>query len=828
MRMKLFSCALLLILSFLFSATLLPAAREPVAMATYYRNEGVVGAVRALRRAESGRRVLHVGAHPDDEDSALLAWLSFGQNARVSYLSLTRGEGGQNRIGPEKYADLGALRTAELLEAREIDGARQLFGRMIDFGFSKTGEEALRIWGRENIVEDMVRAIRMTRPHVVISRFKGDAADGHGQHQAVGMTIREAFERAADPDAFAEQLEQGLEPWRADKLYVMTFDKSPEVTLTIDTGEYDALSGRSYAAIGYRGRSMHRSQDMGMEEFERPTRPSYLIQVAPPPGEGSGAGLWDGAQIQMPVAADVIARVLAAPEWMTDPDKIAGAICEALSAYWKAAAPDRDVINDLNSALAMTLGIRVEAFSSASEYIEGEEVEFNLAFHARDPEKIEFRHWSVNPESGFHTGATAPSARIVAFFGEWACRSSPWFINGEDRGFLYPRSIFGDFESAPFDRIGDVLFHARHQGTNFSVRVPVEWRWADPAFGEIRSYPVVIPRTEVRFSPSQVFLRKGDNTPREVSIELNHRGSKPFDGRLEVYRVEDPERVAFGFDVQMPSNSRKRLNIALNGGAESSGELKARWREISGLDHDAMRVDRLDYRHIRPRTLVRPAALELHCVDVKLPENMSLAYVQGSGDEIPGVLRSLGLRVMELTDAELGSVDLSAYDAIALGIRAYETRPALLEHNARLLDYARGGGTLVVQYNKSEFAAMNVAPYPVTYSSPHDRVTDETAAVTALDPEHPVFRFPNKITAKDYEGWIQERGLYFWATWDERYQPLLDMADPGEAPKRGGLLIADYGKGKYIYTGLAFFRQIPAGVEGATKLFVNLLAAGKE
>lgn len=798
-------------------------------MQTMYRNDGVAGAVRALRRAASGVRVLHVGAHPDDEDSALVAWLSLGRNARVSYLSLTRGEGGQNRIGPEKYADLGALRTAELLEARRVDGARQLFGRMIDFGFSKSGEEALRIWGRDEVVADIVRAIRMTRPQVVVSRFNGDPRDGHGQHQAVGMTIRDAFRLAADPLAYPEQLAEGLKPWRATKLYTQTFSPSPEAALTIDTGVYDPLSGRSYASLGYHGRSMHRSQDMGMEEFENATRPSYLIRVAPPQVPGAPDEILADIAPNLPPAAAEIAPLLDSPAWIENPRDGAPGIAGVLK-RWRAEAPDdREALEELERALGFALGLRLEALADAPTVAPGTTAA--VAARARIPDRagLADARWTItgapqpppdNPDGPTPATVTATDAQLQA---------SPYFLRVPPVGFLYGMPADASLNAAPFEPPAfTATFAATFAGVPFELQVPVERRVADPGFGEIRSDLAVTPRASIRFAPATLYRKAGTPPELAVNIEARNETAEPFAGELEIYAEAAPETTLAAASVALDPGETRSLAppIAFPSGSAPRGHLLARW---TGADAGpAFQVDRMDYRHIRPRAMIRPAALTIFSLDVAIPPSLRVGYVEGSGDEVPLVLKALGVDVKLLADSDLNAAGLAGLDAVVLGIRAYEVRPAARERNAALLDYARAGGTLVVQYNKPEFAAFNVAPFPSGFAEPiAARVTDEAAEVRLLEPNHPIFRYPNRITSADFSGWVQERGLYFWSTWDARYLPLMEMNDPGEEPQRGGLLVAPLGDGHYVYTGLAFFRQLPAGVEGAVRLFVNMISLGR-
>jgi LmbE family N-acetylglucosaminyl deacetylase len=827
--------SLSLLLAFAVSAGSFPGR---AAAGEFYENEGIAGFAQTLRRLGSGVRVLHIAAHPDDEDSALVARLSLGDGARVTYLSLSRGEGGQNLIGPEMFEDLGVLRTAELMAARRLDGAGQLFGRQIDFGFSKTPEETFSHWPRQEVVRDIVRAIRRTRPHIVTCRFSGTALDGHGQHQVSVLATREAIEAAADFRRFPELRELGLEPWTVQKFYTGLLSGSDPGAVEVPTDVYDPWVGRSLGAVGYAGRSMHRSQDMGMIEFEE-SRPAVLKRERPPLGpRETELEILAGLNVEHPRLRSRAAEMLLRPRALNDPMILARDLALLLRDWRREAPAEVEAIRDLEQALAVALGLRIEAFADASAVHPGGSV--TVACRALLPleSEIDRPRWGLRTREDLVAAAKEGAVEgLRADFSltakENARPSLPYFlVEGRDSElYRWPRADWaGDAFEAP---AAVAVFTARHQGETFSLTVPVEFRHADPAYGEIREDLAVLPRVSVTFDPPSVRVANGQALiDKSIAVVAENRSDQPLRSSLLLFNTESPNEVPIALEIELEAGQVRRFPLILSDAAlqgSTRRQFSARWREPEpgNPESPAYRVDKLDYRHIRPRVLCRPSLLEIHRLDVTLPAGLRVGYVRGPGETVGDILRELGADVVFLEPDDLAKGDLSGFDAIVTGARAYEVRPDLVENNSRLLNYAREGGTLIVQYNKYSFAEGNLAPLPMSFARPHDRVTDERAKIEVLRPQHPIFQFPNAIRPKDFDGWIQERGLYFWSTWDPAFVALMASADPGEAKKQGGMLYLKLGKGHYVYTGYAFFRQLPEGVEGATRLFANLVSLGR-
>jgi len=780
---------------------------------------GAVAAEHAQRMLGHNKRVLVIGAHPDDEDTDLITVLVRGEGAVAAYLSLNRGEGGQNLIGPELGEALGLLRTEELLSARSLDGGRQYFTRAYDFGYSKTLDDTWNHWPRDSILKDVVRVIREFQPQIIVSVFSGTPSDGHGQHQAAGWAAREAFDAAADSARFPElATEQGLQPWRASKFYRSTrWNPAPKM-ITIQTGVLDAAVGQSYHQIAMASRSRHRSQDMGVLQAPGPafTRMSLVVDRT-----GAGDSLWAGIDTLLP--ADAGPR--------------------------PGAAALRDQATFRSAAVANRRGIILDAVANAADLVAGQSVEVTLSLWnaGSTPARA---HLGVN-------GATVvrPPHVVVVQPGEMVtvtdtvtipatASTEPYFLRLPRDGAMYR---WGSSPDAALPASPPLLTASAVLDDEVTLTREVTYRWADPAFGERRDRLLVVPRVGVRLDRSMIVWPLASREPRAVNVTLSHAADDTMSGevRLEVpagwtmppaqpFRLtQKGEEASFRFVLVPPASPTPGSYEVRAVAVASTGE---RFTESSQL---------IAYPHIARRGMDRPAVGTIRVMDITVPSLRSVGYVRGPADGVPEALAGLGVPVVELTPDSLARGDLSRFDAVVIGSRAYETVPAVKEFNARLLAYARNGGLLLVQYQQYEFFGGSFAPFPLTVGGQslgailsgkadmpqpgdrpdsHDRVTDENAPVRIVSPSSPAVSAPNTIGAADWSGWVQERGLYFARTWAPEYRPVLSMHDPGDPPLEGGLLVAPVGKGAYVYTGLAFFRELPAGVPGAYRLFMNLLA----
>jgi LmbE family N-acetylglucosaminyl deacetylase len=845
----------------LAATSVLCAGVEPAAAQPSAEYEGAAGLGLSLRRLGVAKRVLMVGAHPDDEDTQLLAALALEQGADVAYLSLTRGEGGQNGIGPELHEALGLLRTEELLAARRVDGARQFFTRAYDFGFSRNAEETFRHWPREEVLRDVVYVVRRFRPDVIIPVFSGTPRDGHGHHQVSAILAREAFDAAADPARFPEQLAT-VRPHRTAKLYQSLRGDSTAATVRLAIGNLDPLIGRSPFQLAMASRSRHRSQDMGRPETAGP-RWGYLRRILPA-ATGPERSMWEGIDTTVAGADRALARygtLLGGARVALNPgvpdagprgqDPTVALLASALGALrTPQASADPDAafrraaeMRDAEDALARAAGLVLDAVADDARLVPGQTFALDVSLWNGGRERVAVAELQPRLPAGWTAEAAAPlpgtpleagailTRRFRVSIPADAAVTEPYFLRRPRQGDLYgwptgDSAVAEPFEAAPV-RASARLAVA---GAELPMEREATFREVDLRQGELRRPVMVVPAVSVSTERAvRILPLAGDHTFR-MRVDLASEAPGGIAGTL---RLELPA----GWSAQ-PASLPVRFAAA---GDEQEAEFTVRApASLRAGDYpmsavfqaaDGRRFTRavrmVDYPHVRARPLYSDAATLVRAFDVRVPAGLRVAYIEGAGEEGPGVLEQLGIRPTLLDDDALAGGDLDRFDVIVAGSRAYEVRPDLARHNARLLEWVRRGGTMVVQYNKYELVEGNFAPYPLTMARPHDRVTDENAPVRLLAPAHPVFTTPNRITGADFEGWVQERGLYFARTWDPRYTPLLETGDPGAASLQGGLLAAKVGQGTYVYTGLAFFRQLPEGVPGAWRLFANLLALGK-
>jgi LmbE family N-acetylglucosaminyl deacetylase len=788
-------------------------------------------------------RVLMIGAHPDDEDTELLAYVARGLGGEAAYLALNRGEGGQNLIGNELGEALGVLRSEELLSARRLDGARQYFTRAYDFGFSKTQDDTWAHWPRDSVLKDVVRIIRKFRPQVVVTVFTGTPRDGHGQHQAAGWAARAAFAAAGDAARFPElQREEGLAPWAPAKLYQSTRFDTSGTTLTLNGGQLDRVTGLTFHQLAMASRSRHRSQDMGQIQRLGPSA-IRLALINDRTGQGGG-GLFAGVDTSLAgllgtSAArryDSLAAVIRdgtvrdRAQAFSQAAAVLGTARDTMAPAW------RDQARHLARARAMDLGLSLDAVADDDHVTAGQRLGVTTTVANGGDEAMPVRDslgtppgWQVTPASAgperVAPGALASRDWAVTIPAD-AAPSTPYYLELPRDGDLYrwpasARASWGDPFEPPVLRARFTL-----PGGVTAVEREVSIRSNDQASGEIRSPVTVEPMLDVRVDRDTVLLPAGAAHALALQVSVAYAGHDALRGQvtLQVPRgwrepapqpfafAREGERADFAFVVNLPASADTgRFTVRAVAVADDGRRFDAGQRTLR-------------YEHVRPRSWLVPAAVSVVIAPLALPQVARIGYVRGAADRVPESLAAAGVPVELLTPDQLANGDLSRYDAIVIGPRAYEVDSALVQQNRRLLDYVRAGGLMIVQYQQYQFVRGNFAALPLTIASPHDRVTDEHSPVRLLEPDAPAFTTPNRIAAPDWNGWIQERGLYFAHTWDPGYRPLLGLRDPGEPELDGSLLVAPVGRGQYVYTGLAFFRELPAGVPGAFRLFANLLA----
>lgn len=788
----------------------------------------------ALEKLRVVGRALYVGAHPDDENTALLAYLASERKVGVAYLSLTRGDGGQNLIGTEQGDALGVIRTEELLAARAIDGAEQLFTRAVDFGFSKTAAETLRLWDRDKVLADVVWAIRSFRPDVVITRFPENGDGGHGHHTASAILAHEAFVAAGDPTRFPEQLSH-VSAWQPKRLVWNTWRPQGEAraagtppVVSVDVGAYNAALGRSYTEIAARSRSMHKSQGFGASARRGPNV-NYFEYVA---GEPATEDLFDGVDLtwRRVFGGERVDAPLAQALAAASDDEPEAAVPQLLAALAALDALPADPLltgkrEEILAAIRSAAGLWFEAVVPDERVTPGSTQKISVTAVNRSKVPLALARVEVSYAEpkvlDAPLGENAPVAQeIESVLPRDLAPSQPYWLDEPPVHDTYvvthARLIGRPRDPAPLS----ARFVLRAGSQELTYTVPAEYRFTDPVEGDVYRAAVVVPAVTVDLGEPPLLFPSA--SPRVLKLRV-HSHSAGAKGALrlsvpEGWRIA-PQRVEYAF-TRRDEEAVSELTVTPPS-ATGTGALGV----FLDDGQPARSLTLIDHPHIPQRTLLPRARLNLVRVDLARPVRQ-VGYVMGAGDEIPDILRQIGMNVTLLDDEALATRDLAAFEVIVVGVRAYNTRAALRTTQARLLRYVESGGTLVVQYDTDRgLVAEQLGPFELKLS--RDRVTEEDAAVRLLDPAHPLLRSPHRIEAGDFDGWVQERGLYFAGSWDSHYTPLLAMHDANEPDRTGGLLVARYGKGTYIYTGLAFFRQLPAGVPGALRLFVNLLAGGR-
>ena len=790
----------------------------------------------ALEKLNVVGSALFVAAHPDDENTALLAWLGNGRKVRAAYLSMTRGDGGQNLIGSDTGELLGVIRTQELLAARRIDGAEQFFTRALDFGFSKGPEETLRKWDREPILADVVWVIRRFRPDVVITRFgtaAGGGGGGHGHHTASAILAEEAFSAAADSTRFPEQL-RWVRPWRAKRLVwnVARFGAAgPDTTpgrLGVDIGEYNALLGRSYTELAGESRSMHKTQGFGAAE----RRGSLTNTFEHRAGERATRDLFDGVDLSWSRVRGGarLGAIFAQAAREFRPERPQAIVPLLLKAHGILVTLGDDPLvavkrGELLDVIRSCTGLWLEATASRPWASPGGSIRVAASALNRSDVPMIFVAVSLRGAPGGQ-GLDRPLAFNVPVTDTLPFPVPPTMATNEPY-WLTRRPLPGSFDVPDQALIGtpenppslEARFAIRLGMEPLEFIVPVVYRWVDPVAGErYRSFEIVPPVT-MRFDRGAYLF--ADAAPRPIRVTVQSADAR-VEGVLTLKLPPGWTSTPASVPVRLPAGEvDTTLRFMVSPGSGPAAATVGAEFEMGGTRHDR-RLVRLDYPHVPIQTLLPPAEARLVRTDLR-GAGHAVGYLMGSGDQGPEALEQMGFDVALLDDDDVENSELARFDAIVAGVRAYNTRPRLRGLQRRLLDYVSAGGRLVVQYNTAEPALQNrLGPFPFQIS--RDRVTVEEAPVEMKAPDHPLLAGPNRIGPADFEGWVQERGLYFASPWDAGYDAVLSSHDPGEPGREGGLLYARHGKGDFIYTGYAFFRQLPAGVPGAWRLFANLVS----
>jgi len=822
----------------------------------------------SLRKLNELGTVLMIAAHPDDERTQVLAYFARGRHMRTAYLSLTRGEGGQNLIGSEQGAQLGLIRTQELLAARKIDGAEQFFTRAIDFGFTRTASETLQKWGHDRILSDVVWVIRRYRPDVVICGFSGTPRDGHGQHQTSAILAHEAFTAAADPARFPEQLKY-VQPWRIRRMVQSPVFGSPQKPPLppageANTGAFNPTLGYSYEELAVLSRSMHHSQGTGA--MRRPSGGTSTFSLVN--GEPASQDLFDGIDTswnRLPGGSSVGAILGEASRGYepAHPERVIPQLVKARPLIAALNDPLAKIkLAELDETIALCAGLWMEAQAKQYEATPGSKLGVTATVMNRSTAQVTLE--SARLEGMWSGAASNPPAKLgldqstnVEFAGEVPAAqpySQPYWLAKPPTGDVYTvddQLLIGLPDTPPVLQLRAVL---NVEGASIEVVRPVHFRYAELSQGERTRPLIVVPPVAVNLTNTAELFPAA--APRSIHVSVKGNGAKAAgDLRLDLPAGWKAEPQSQPFEIDARGEQREMLFTVTPPAAQTTAVMQAT-ATVGGRDIGSG-IQVIAYPHIPPQTLFPPSEVKLVRSNVKVSVK-KVGYIMGAGDEMPEALRQLGLDVTVLNPSDLEQGDLSRFEAIVCGVRAYNVRADVRANHPRLMEYVKNGGTYIVQYQTGDSpdpnasntpppqfppeivrmfqtfqgpantapVTTNLGPYPFSVpGGSRYRVTVEEAPVTFPHQDSPLLQYPNHIDPKDFDGWVQERGLYFAAKWDSRYQTVLASHDPDEPALEGGELWTRYGRGVYIFTSYSWFRQLPAGVPGAYRLFANMLSA---
>jgi LmbE family N-acetylglucosaminyl deacetylase len=793
----------------------------------------------ALQKLNVLGRVLYIAAHPDDENTNLMALWANGSLYESAYLSITRGDGGQNLIGPELRERLGVIRTEELLAARRIDHGKQFFSRAIDFGFSKTAEETMRIWDRDKILSDVVWVVRQFQPDVIVTRFSPEDQLTHGHHTASAILARDAFSASSDANRFPEQL-AFVKPWRPTRLVWNTspfffsnrnLPFNPAGLTVLEAGGYNPLLGKAYTEIAAASLSMHKSQGVGSPP-RRGIRKEYFKLLEGQPMTTSLFEDIDTSWSRVPNSESIATEIRQIISQFQPADPAASVpellkLRQAMSGIkddsW---VPEKKA--ELDKIIAACLGLHVEASTTNEAVTPGQTATIKLEAINRCniPVTLQEIRFPLSGDS-MKIGAALPSNELVTK--DLSCKipdntpySQPYWLRqpGTLGAFAVDdQKLIGLPENPPHLPIEITL---QVSGQQLRYVIDTRYRTVDPVAGELRQSLVIAPPVFANFANGVLVF--ANNQSKSVSVHVTAAtGSVKGEVKLAAPQGWRVSPASLPIDLNGANADAVATFTVEPPYQNSEGTLRA-VVSIDGRDYSFGRV-RISYPHIGVHTLMPPAEVKLVRADIR-KKGERLGYIPGAGDDVAASLQQIGYTVKMLSDADITAENLAQFSAVVLGIRAYNTDDRISTWLPELFAYVKNGGVAIAQYNTTaDLKTKEMAPYSLEIS--RDRVTDENAEVRILETNHPLVTTPNKITSKDFEGWVQERGLYFPDKWDPAWTPILSCNDPKEKPLDGGLLVAKSGKGFFVYTSYSWFRQLPAGIPGAYRLFANMVSLGK-
>ena len=793
-----------------------------------------------LKKLEVFGSVLYIAAHPDDENTRLLAYLANERKVKTGYLSLTRGDGGQNLIGNEQGIELGLIRTQELLAARRIDGAQQFFTTAYDFGFSKSPDETLQKWGRDKILGDIVWVIRNFKPDVIITRFPTTGEGGHGHHTASAILASEAFDAAGDASKFPEQLTNGVVPWQATRLMWNTFNfggnnTTREDQLKIDVGVYNSVLGKGYGELAAESRSQHKSQGFGVPA-QRGESYEYFSTIK---GAKPAKDLFDGIDISSTRITDAsfnlsqyneLVQKLITQYNPTTPQRSLqyleplADLLEVRNIYGKR--------HEVYELIAKCAGLFMEATVANQLNVVGDSLRFNVSFVNRLGLPLEMAQVSIYGTTQVFKNLAANIPNVItasAFIAKETPVSQPYWLEypmNEGSFDVRQKSFIGRAENEP----PTALFQVKWKGRTYNYQRPVQYKFTDPVKGELYMPVQLVSPFFVNSSPSLVIFAN-DKKNQVKNLEFVVQANKALTEKVNFStQYNGHKKLVFDSVTNFFKGEKRQLDVKFSGDSlpnNSVNYISGRLRAAFLYEDQQMSLAKISYDHIPDIYYNYFDRARVVKMDLKIAGSR-VGYIPGAGDKVPDALQQMGYEVVMLNENDLLKANLKQFSAIVTGVRAHNTNAWLSNVYEVLMQYVKDGGVLLVQYNTNNSIGpvkARISPYPFTIS--RNRITDETASVKFLVPRHPVLNYPNTITAKDFDGWIQERSVYNAENIDSNYQRILGMSDPGEKEQDGSLLVSNYGRGRFIYTGLVFFRQLPAGVPGAYRLFANLIAPPK-
>jgi LmbE family N-acetylglucosaminyl deacetylase len=785
--------------------------------------------------------VLYLAAHPDDENTRLISYLANERHIRTAYLSLTRGDGGQNLIGSEKGPLLGMIRTQELLAARRTDHGTQFFSRAYDFGYSKNPEETFHFWNKDSVLADAVWVIRTFKPDVIVCRFPTTGEGGHGHHTASAIIAEEAFQAAADPTKFPQQLKYTT-AWQAKRIVWNTFNFGGNNTtapdqLKIDVGDYNVLLGKYNGEIASESRTMHKSQGFGTEK-SRGSQVEYFKHIK---GDEAKNDLLEGVDVtwnRYAATKNLDAKIAALIHeyQFTTHENFLNDLLQLLRTFETIKTDDAAATHQialkkvlLQKIILGYCEVWLDATTSTAMVTRGETIpiKYSLLNSGKQPVML-LKISTINRDTNlsFRLGDNKMNSIQQQFvLPENTPYSTPyWLQTFPEKGMFQVHDVLRNTNAENAPSVV-ATFLLKIQQDTFSVSIPVRYKKIDPVKGEVYQPLLVVPKIAVDIPYKNVlFTNKNTKT---IPVKIVSYANE-ISGKLAVKAPQGWQVKMSAATFQLKGKGSQTIIPVEVTPTENSTQGNLKFSVVAAAKKFTKTLTAIEYDHIPNQLLLQPATVHLQYEAITIPQ-LKVGYIPGAGDDVAALLKELNMDVTLLNNEQLVTSDLKKFDVIIAGVRAFNTNETLQQLHDKLMDYVAQGGNFIVQYNtNSRLGPMksNIGPYK--FEITRERVTDETAPISFLQPAHPALNSPNKITKKDFDGWIQERGIYFAGNWDGHYQPLLRMNDPHEKPNDGSLIVARYGKGNFVYTGLVFFRELPAGVPGAYKLLLNLMALPKE